>query len=107
MFVKIVNPSKINGEIMQPGEDVLELDDADARALIESGSAVEAEMTPAPRKPEDGDQLGEAIRSATDQLDADDGEAWTKSGKPKTEAIEAILGYSVTAAERDAALADA
>ncbi|MBO9538760.1 hypothetical protein [Herbaspirillum sp.] len=45
------------------------------------------------------------ILAAIAQLDANDESLWTAAGLPKTEAIAAILGSPVTAAERDAAVA--
>ena len=46
-----------------------------------------------------------AIAGAIEGLDRADESKWTKSGKPTTEALEAVLGFSVTADERDAAYA--
>ena len=48
----------------------------------------------------------DAIRVAIGELDKEDGALWTAGGKPKTEAIAAITGWPVTAAERDAAMAE-
>jgi hypothetical protein len=48
----------------------------------------------------------EAIRAAIAQLDKEDAALWTAGGKAKTEAIAAITGWPVSAAERDAALED-
>lgn len=45
------------------------------------------------------------IRDAVAKLDPADQALWTGSGKPKTEAISAILGWNVSAVERDNALA--
>ena len=45
----------------------------------------------------------EMIVSAIKRLDKDDPESWTNSGVPKTQAIEAIVGGKVKAADRDAA----
>lgn len=45
-----------------------------------------------------------AIKGAIAQLDPDNPEHFTKGGKPQVEAIEAVLGYGVSAAERDAAI---
>lgn len=55
-------------------------------------------------RPKSSGELHAAIRSAADDLDVDDEDAFTASGKPHHLAISNILGYSVTAAERDAAL---
>lgn len=48
----------------------------------------------------------DAIRVAIGELDKEDAALWTAGGKPKTEAIAAITGWPVTAAERDAATAE-
>jgi hypothetical protein len=106
MQVKIENPCKAGGEFLKPG-DTADLSDDDAQALIDSGSAVAIEEREANTKPEDTDALHAAIRGAVESLDADDADAWTGSGKAKAASIEAVLGYSVTASERDAAMADA
>jgi len=55
--------------------------------------------------PEDAAVRLEAIRAAIGQLDKEDAALWTAGGRPKTEAIAAITGWPVSAAERDAALA--
>ncbi len=47
----------------------------------------------------------QAIRDAVAKLGPADQALWTGSGKPKTEAISAILGWNVSAVERDNALA--
>nr|WP_314710634.1 hypothetical protein [uncultured Comamonas sp.] len=44
------------------------------------------------------------IRDAVAKLDPADQALWTGSGKPKTEAISGILGWNVSATERDSAL---
>lgn len=56
--------------------------------------------------PEDPAERYAAIKTAIANLDKADATAWTKGGSPKTEAIEAITGWPVTAAERDAATAE-
>lgn len=56
--------------------------------------------------PEDPAVRLEAIRAAIGQLNKEDAALWTAGGKPKTEAIAAITGWPVTAAERDAATAE-
>lgn len=45
-----------------------------------------------------------AIKAAIGQLDTSDPALFTAANKPKTEAIAAITGWPVTAAERDTAL---
>lgn len=48
-----------------------------------------------------------AIRVAIGQLDTSDPALFTASNKPKTEALAALTGWPVTAAERDAATVEA
>lgn len=55
-------------------------------------------------KPEDAELLTKGIREAFIQLDPQDKSLWTNAGKPKTESLEAVLGYNITAVERDAAI---
>lgn len=45
----------------------------------------------------------EQIVAAIKQLDKDNNELWTNGNKPKTGALEELLGQPVSAAERDAA----
>lgn len=47
----------------------------------------------------------EAIRGAIAQLDTDNEEHWNADGSPAVEAIEHVLGYDITAEERDEAVA--
>lgn len=55
--------------------------------------------------PAAGGERLHSIRDAIAQLDPEDQSLWTGNGKPKTEAISAILGWNVSAIERDAAMA--
>jgi len=57
-------------------------------------------------KPTDTATLYAEIRAAADQLDIENEENFTASGKPQVTALEKILGYDITAAERDAAMAE-
>ena len=54
--------------------------------------------------PESEEQRLAAIRETIAGLDKDNAELWTSGGKPQVAAIEAVLGYQITAAERDKAL---
>ncbi len=51
--------------------------------------------------PTDPEARAHAILEAIGQIDPEDAEAWTGSGRPKTEALEAVLGWKPTGAERD------
>ncbi|MEY9560466.1 hypothetical protein [Sinorhizobium fredii] len=111
--VELLKPRSLNllGRIWTRGveEDV---DFETARALVDnprfkvrglSVSATEADEETA--KPKDKETLYAAIREAADQLDVDDESAFTSTGKPNQRALSEILGYTITAAERDAAIA--
>ncbi len=74
-------------------------------AATGSGTPAAAPNNGAPAAPEDPAVRLEAIRAAIGQLNKEDAALWTAGGKPKTEAIAAITGWPVTAAERDAATA--
>lgn len=50
-----------------------------------------------------GDNLIEAIALAIPKLDKDNSEHFTAAGIPDVAALEGVLGYDITAGERDAA----
>ena len=52
-----------------------------------------------------GVDLGEAIRNAIAQLEVPDPENYNRDGLPALHALSDFLGYQVTAAQRDAAMA--
>jgi hypothetical protein len=52
-----------------------------------------------------GVDLGEAIRDAIAQLEVPDPENYNRDGLPALHALSDFLGYQVTAAQRDAAMA--
>lgn len=58
----------------------------------------------ASNKPRGSDELREEILDAIDQLDPDDEDAFTATGKPHHLALSRILGYDITAADRDDAM---
>ena len=78
----------------------------DSTAAPGSGTPAAAPNNGAPEVPEDPAVRLEAIRAAIGQLNKEDAALWTAGGKAKTEAIAAITGWPVTAAERDAATAE-
>ena len=59
----------------------------------------------APIAPFDAQERLAAITAAIAQLDPSNMDAWLKDGKPNTEAITAVLGWSISAAERNTAWA--
>lgn len=96
---KVRVPVKDLDGIHQPGETV-SLSDKDAAELIALG-AVEliapVELTAEERQ--------SAILAAIGQLDPNNTDQWLRDGKPSSEAIAAITGWLVTAAERNTAYA--
>lgn len=54
-----------------------------------------------------GDSLMRAINEAIGDLDVDDDDAFDRHGKPSIRSISAILGYQITAQERDLAMGQA
>jgi hypothetical protein len=63
-----------------------------------------ADLQVASDKPRKKAELNEAILDAIDELDVDDEDAFTASGKPHHLALSKILGFDITAEERDAAM---
>lgn len=56
-------------------------------------------------KPANESELHAAILTAAESLDPLDEDAFTGSDKPQVDALSKILGYKITAGERDAAWA--
>lgn len=56
------------------------------------------------RKPEDGDQVMRDIQRMADLLDPETESNFLKDGRPDARALSRMLGYTVTAEERDEAL---
>jgi hypothetical protein len=55
-------------------------------------------------RPLDKDERLDAIATAIDELNPDNEEHFTRAGKPEVRALSAVLGWPVTAAERDEAM---
>lgn len=98
----ILSPIRTEAGIVKSG--TIQLSDADAKELIEIG-AVELAATQTAPAAEQTDPAARqaAIIDAIGQLDPADADLWLKDGKPDTNAIAEITGWSVTAAERNAA----
>ncbi|MDH0048611.1 hypothetical protein [Comamonas terrigena] len=91
-------------------EQMLEVTDTEPEGLEEQETAQTTEKSPSSQQSqvataEEIAQRLQSIREAVAKLDPADQSLWTGSGKPKTEAISAILGWNVSAVERDNALA--
>lgn len=75
-------------------------------AALDTGNAAPPPNEPlaGPTVPEDPAVRLVAIKAAIGELDTSDPALFTAANKPKTEAIAAITGWPVIAAERDAAM---
>lgn len=87
-------------------DSVIDLDDQQAAPLLAVAAIEPTAAASAPAgvtAPEDASERLAAISTAIGQLDPANTGLWLKDGKPKTDAIVALLGWPVSAAERDAA----
>ncbi|WP_026988736.1 hypothetical protein [Fodinicurvata fenggangensis] len=77
--------------------------EAEAHRLVKAGRAnwPAGNAAPKPAKPE-GEALTAAISEAIGKMDRSDQEQMTAAGVPSTSALAQMLGYSVSAEERDA-----
>jgi hypothetical protein len=102
---QVKNAIDHDGKRFDAGE-FIDLEDGHAEPLktVNAIGEPQAASKPASVVPV-GDDKAEAIKAAIATLDANNTDAWMGDGKPKTEAIGAITGWKVTAAERDAAWA--
>jgi len=82
--------------------DTINLDENEAAELIAAGVLVKSDT---PIIPSDADERQAAIIAAIGQLDAANGDAWLKDGKPSSDAIAAITGWPLSATERNSAWA--
>lgn len=85
-----------------------EVDEDDVPSLLADGLVAFSEMSLPPERSalsvsSSKNQRTMDLMEAIESLDKDDKSLWTRDGKPKTEAIEALEGvnYSVTATLRD------
>ena len=93
------------GSIEVPPNSTIELDRDEAedklrRGLVREPGGGNSEGDAARLKPE-GDELVKAIAFKILELNKDDREAWTKDDKPNAKALAELLGYPITARERD------
>lgn len=88
----------------EPGTSIA-LSDEQAEHLL-AAKAITGPTGDAPSNvPTDAAERLAAITTAISQLDPNNTDQWLKDGKPSGEAIAAVLGWSITAAERNAAWA--
>ena len=92
----------------------IDLEDAEATSLVELGvitegydgdepstSVTNTNTNEGPKTPTDAVERLNAISQAIGSLDANNDDLWSKSGHPTVEAITAVTGWKVSAAERD------
>lgn len=83
------------------------LDDQFAEALLAAKAIkIDANAQPivdAPTGPTDAKERVAAIVTAIGQLDPNNLDLWLRDGKPSAEAIVTLLGWPISAAERNAA----
>ena len=72
---------------------------ASPSSLVDAGAGTR-DQNPAPA-PADQMERRRLIAAAIVSLDPGSDIAWTKSGKPRVEMIESIVGFDITMAERD------
>lgn len=96
---KVLNPIKTEHGIVREG--YVEIADGEVAELRRLGVIGEQEPVATQAVSANSDLIQAAIR----QLDAADTTLWLKDGRPKTEAVSAVAGFAVSAAERDAAWA--
>lgn len=95
---EVVSPVKHDGVLYRVGE-FIEGELERFKEMLHIGSVKISDSTP----PADPQARIEAVKTAIGQLDVANPDLWLKDGKPATEAIAAITGGPVSAAERDEA----
>lgn len=98
----ILSPFKDVDGMHKPGDADIPLADADAKELIEIGAIQEAASLQ-PAVPTDPAERQAAIVAAIDKMDPANEDVWLRDGSPDVSAIVEVLGWTVTAAERNAA----
>lgn len=99
----VLSPIKTLEGIVSDGEIELDKKDGDDLTALNIVEPVLNEVTK-PLVPEGEEKLA-IIKAAIAGLNPEDKELFTNAGVAKTTAIEAITGWAVSAAERDAAIA--
>jgi hypothetical protein len=99
---KTIEPIHHDGKPYAPGKQI-KLEDEAAAPLIASGAISEEPIKNEPGKgPDDQATREAAIIEAIGKLNVDNKDLWLKDGRPDATALTTVLGWSVTAAERDA-----
>lgn len=98
---KILTPIKLESGIKSEGSVIL--NDDDAKELLDVAAIEESNTLGVPVTVEE--RLA-AIKEAIGHLNLDNGDLWSRDGKPTVAAIALVTGWNVTGAERDAAWAE-
>ena len=100
--------TKVGGVYVPPGTRInLDHDEAERKlrsGLVRLPDRNDSEGQAARLKPQ-GDDLFRAIALKIPELDKDDRESWTADGKPNTRALAELLGYPISARDRDEGVA--
>jgi len=99
---QVESPIRHDGKEYAVGAQI-DLDDKDAKDLLTVNAIGAAAADNTPTAPADEAERIAAIVDAIGKLDAADASLWMKNQAPKTEAIAAITGWPVVAADRNAA----
>jgi hypothetical protein len=102
MKYKILQPIRLPEGIVKPGDKPIELSAKDAAELKALG-AVEEDDSGQSAAPTDPAERLAHITSAIEKMDKDNADLWLRDGKPDIVAISDITGWTITAAERNAA----
>ena len=104
---EVLSPLKHDGDEVEVGQTV-SLSKKDAAPLLACGAirdprAVDVEVVVEAEATRE-EQIVEGVKAMMAE-DPEKGQAalWTKAGKPEVKAIEKMVGFDITAAERDAA----
>ncbi|MBF0370982.1 MAG: hypothetical protein HQL52_16155 [Magnetococcales bacterium] len=95
----VITPLRRDGTL-HPSGTVIEMDPTQAAELLATGVL----KAPPVRAAEGSDHTAETpVSAAISRLDPDNPSHWTRDGKPRIEALSAILGRSVSGGERNKA----
>lgn len=95
---QILTPIKIGDEIKKSG--TVSFDDDQAKELLAIGAIGDVVIDYANLSTEERLPL---ISAAIQTLNVDNGEIWLKDGKPTVDAVVNVLGWKISASERDQA----
>jgi hypothetical protein len=103
-YYTVLSPIRFDGKDYAVGSQI-DLEDAEAEGLHEGAiDGTAKEITPLIAPTDEAERIA-AVVAAIAQMDTGNSGQWLKDGKPKTDALSALTGWPVTAADRDAAWA--